>query len=71
MHVTYVNTERPRVTRDDLQDGGCQQMHERIRNGLWVEGSHCPSCAERVRACKPMEWRVRDHNGRIITDWLI
>ena len=68
----YVSALHPTIERSDLQTDGCQVMHERIRNGLWIEESHCPSCAERVRTCKPIEWRVRDTNGRVITcDWIM
>ena len=65
--VEYVGCDRPRVSADDLRDTDCQRMRRRVRDGLWIEASHCPTCAERVRACKPMEWRVRDHNGHVIT----
>ena len=70
MHVDYIGTVAPGVTRDDLRDDGCQRMQRRIRDGLWIEEDHCPLCTERVRACKPIVYRVRDTNGRVITaDW--
>ena len=49
-----------------------RRMRDRIRDGLWIEKEHCSLCAERVRSCKARGYRIRDHNGRIITaDWVL
>lgn len=39
----------------------------RILSGLHVLKGHCIRCDNAIRASKPRAYRVRDHNGRIIT----
>jgi hypothetical protein len=69
MHVTYVNTERPRVTRDELRSKGCSR---RI-NGLAAEDENCcEQCRALIHSTKPIEYHIRDRFGRVLTaDWLI
>jgi len=39
----------------------------RLTNGLSVLKGHCRRCDNAIRASKPRPYRVRDHNGNIIT----
>jgi hypothetical protein len=68
MPVTYVGSERPRVTRDDMRNSDCP----RLTNGLHAQAGHCHRCDNRIRVCQPIVYRVRDTRGRIITDdWIM
>jgi hypothetical protein len=64
----YVACNRPRIIADDLRDTECK----RLTNGLHAVSDHCNRCDNRIRACKTRAYRVRDHNGKIITDdWIL
>lgn len=69
MSVTYVNAERPRITRDEMRDKSCG----RRLNGLAaVDENCCTSCRSVILSTKPIEYRVRDSSGHIITaDWVM
>jgi hypothetical protein len=42
----------------------------RLTNGLHPVVDHCLRCFNALRA-KPKPYRIRDYNGRIISDWLM
>ena len=69
MHVTYVGSEHPRITRGEMRDKGC----DRRRNGLAAEDENCcESCRSLIHSCKPIVYNLRDRFGRIITaDWVL
>ena len=74
--MTSSKVERMAIARADsgISDRGCRLY----QNGVLARADHaasCASCAIRLyliaRARQRAEWRVRDHNGRVISDWLI
>lgn len=67
MHVEYVNTQRPSVTRAETRDSGC----ERLRNGLVAREDCCDHCRALLRQCAPRAYRIFDADGRVIRDWHI
>jgi hypothetical protein len=68
-YATYVGTTAPMVDDFEPLDMGCP----RLRNGLWADDpSHCIHCFARIRAATaPRQYRIRDANGRVISDWLL
>jgi hypothetical protein len=45
---------------------------ERYLNGLAAKAGHCRRCDARIRASRPVKYRIRDHNGKVITtDWVL
>ena len=66
--VEYVACDRPRIVADDMRDTECK----RLTNGLHAIEGHCNRCTNRIRVCKPMVYRVRDTNGKVIvSDWIM
>jgi hypothetical protein len=43
----------------------------RLVNGLHAIRGHCDQCDVRIRTCHPIEYRIRDNHGNVITaDWV-